>query len=143
MDEWGSVPDRGKHGIFYLRHRFQAGSGARPVSYPTGNRGCYSGGKTAGYEANHSPPSTAEVKNACSCNSTLPFVFLAWCLVKYRDNFTYTDTYLILISAVSKHFPSPTLFFFVTLFCLCRSLFDVCRLLTREDVRDRWNTVTE
>jgi hypothetical protein len=30
-------------------------------------------------EADHSPPSSAEVKNA----------FMSWCLVKHRDNFTF------------------------------------------------------
>jgi len=35
----------------------------------------------------HSPASSAEVKNAWSCNSTLSYVFMARCLVKHRDNF--------------------------------------------------------
>jgi len=35
-------------------------------------------------QADHSPPSSAEIKNAWSYNSTDPYVFLAWCLVKYR-----------------------------------------------------------
>jgi len=37
-----------------------------------------------GNEADHSPPSSAEVKNAWSYTSTPPYVFMAWCLVKYR-----------------------------------------------------------
>jgi hypothetical protein len=40
-------------------------------------------------EADHSPPSSAEVKNAWSYTSTPPYVFIAWCLVKHRDNFTF------------------------------------------------------
>jgi hypothetical protein len=39
-------------------------------------------------EADHSPPSSAEVKNAWSCTSNPQYVFMAWCLVKHRDNFT-------------------------------------------------------
>jgi hypothetical protein len=40
-------------------------------------------------EADHSPPSSVEAKNAWSCTSTLSqYVFMAWCLVKHRDNFT-------------------------------------------------------
>jgi hypothetical protein len=35
-------------------------------------------------EADHSPPSSAEVKNAGSYTSTPQYVFMAWCLVKYR-----------------------------------------------------------
>jgi hypothetical protein len=31
--------------------------------------------------ADHSPPFSAEVKNAWSCTSTPPFVFMAWCMV--------------------------------------------------------------
>jgi len=41
-------------------------------------------------EADHSPPSSAEVKNTWS-NSTPQYVFMAWCLVKHRVNFTFLD----------------------------------------------------
>jgi hypothetical protein len=41
-----------------------------------------------GREADPSPISSAEVKNAWSYNSTPQFVFMAWYLVKYRDNLT-------------------------------------------------------
>jgi hypothetical protein len=41
-----------------------------------------------GREADHLPPSTAEVKNAWRYTSTPQFVFMAWCLVQHRDNFT-------------------------------------------------------
>jgi hypothetical protein len=40
-------------------------------------------------EADHSPPSSAEVKNAWSYTSTPQYVFMAWCLAKHRDNFTF------------------------------------------------------
>jgi hypothetical protein len=39
-------------------------------------------------EADHLPPSSVEVKNAWSYTSTPQYVFMAWCLVKHRDNFT-------------------------------------------------------
>jgi len=39
-------------------------------------------------EADHSPPSSVAAKNAWIYNSTSPYVFVAWCLVKRRDNFT-------------------------------------------------------
>jgi hypothetical protein len=29
-------------------------------------------------------------KNAWSYTSTLPYIFMVWCLVKHRDNFTFT-----------------------------------------------------
>jgi hypothetical protein len=45
------------------------------------------GVKRLGHEADHSLPSSAEVKNARRYTSTPPYVFVAWCLVKHRDNF--------------------------------------------------------
>jgi hypothetical protein len=44
--------------------------------------------RVTGREADHSPPSGVEVKNAWSCTSCHPYVFVAWYLVKPRDNFT-------------------------------------------------------
>jgi hypothetical protein len=38
--------------------------------------------KRPGREADHSPPSRAEVKNAWSYTSTPQYAFMAWCLVK-------------------------------------------------------------
>jgi hypothetical protein len=42
------------------------------------------GVKRPGREADHSPPSSAEVKNAWSCTSTPQYVFMAWCLGKHK-----------------------------------------------------------
>jgi hypothetical protein len=54
------------------------------VTYPMGT-----GGKAAGVWSYHSPHSSAEVKNAWRYIYTPPqYVFMAWCLVKLRDNFT-------------------------------------------------------
>jgi hypothetical protein len=47
------------------------------------------GVKRPGHEVDHSPPSSAKVKNAWSYTSTPQYVFMAWCLVKRRDNFTF------------------------------------------------------
>jgi hypothetical protein len=42
----------------------QTGSGAHPASYPMGTRGSFPGDKARpGRDADHSPPSSAEVKN--------------------------------------------------------------------------------
>jgi hypothetical protein len=35
-------------------------------------------------EGDHSPPASAEVRNAWSHASTHPYVFMAWCSVKYK-----------------------------------------------------------
>jgi hypothetical protein len=67
-------------GNFSLHHRVQNGSGAHPASYPV--VALTLGIKRPGGEADHSPPSNAEV--------THPYVFMAWCLVKHRDNFTFS-----------------------------------------------------
>jgi hypothetical protein len=49
-------------GNFSLHHRVQIGSRAHPASYPVGTRGFFPGVKRPGREADHSPPSSAEVK---------------------------------------------------------------------------------
>jgi len=52
------------------------------------------GAERPGREAGHLPPSGTEVKNAWRYTSTLQYVFMEWCLVKHKENFTFT---LILI----------------------------------------------
>jgi hypothetical protein len=43
-----------------------------------------------GREADHSPPSSTEVKRITGAIPPFPpYVFMAWCLVKHRDNFTF------------------------------------------------------
>jgi hypothetical protein len=51
------------------RRRWQNDFG---MSYPMGTRVLFLGVKWPGHEADHSPPSSAEVINAWSCTSTLP-----------------------------------------------------------------------
>jgi hypothetical protein len=60
-------------GNFSLHHLVQ---GAHPVSYQMA--------------LSHSPTSSAEIKHAWSYTSTPQYAFMAWCLVKHRDNFTFT-----------------------------------------------------
>jgi hypothetical protein len=43
-------------------------------------------------EADHSPPSSVEVKNAWRYTAIPQYVFMAWCLVKHRDIFNFTFT---------------------------------------------------
>jgi hypothetical protein len=45
-------------------------------------------------EADHSPPSSAEIKTAWRYTSTPQYVFMAWCLIKHWDNFTFTLLYI-------------------------------------------------
>jgi hypothetical protein len=47
--------------------------------------------KQLGLEADYSPLSSAKVvKNVWSYTSTSQYVFMAWCSVKHKDNFTFT-----------------------------------------------------
>jgi hypothetical protein len=43
------------------------------------------GVKRPGREADYSPPSSVEAKNAWSYTSTTQYVFMAWCLIKYKE----------------------------------------------------------
>jgi hypothetical protein len=61
-------------GNFSLHHRVQTCSGAHPASYSMGTGGSFSEGKLPGLETDHSPPSSAEVKNAWSYTSARPLV---------------------------------------------------------------------
>jgi hypothetical protein len=90
LDDRGSrVRFPAEAGNFSLRHRVQNGSGAHPPSYPVDTKGSFPEVKRPGGEADHSPPSRAEVKNARSYTSIPQYVFMAWYLVKHRDNFTF------------------------------------------------------
>jgi hypothetical protein len=60
------------------------------------------GVKRPGSEADHSHRSSAEAKNAWSYTSTPHYVFMAWCLVKHRDNFTLL--YFTLLSFTLLYF---------------------------------------
>jgi hypothetical protein len=60
MDSRGWIPSRSK--IFL--YSTQTGSEVYPASYPLGYRGLSRGAKRPGREADHSSPSSAEVKNS-------------------------------------------------------------------------------
>jgi hypothetical protein len=49
-------------GNFSLHYYVQNGSGDHPAPYPLGTRGSFPGGKRPERETDHSPPSSAEVK---------------------------------------------------------------------------------
>jgi hypothetical protein len=95
-----------------------------PSFLSSGYRDSFSGCKVAGWgggegEADHSPPSSSEVKNAWSYASTPLYVFMAWYLVKPREtlslihsrcNLTETNgivteanaTFILLQTAIEK-----------------------------------------
>jgi hypothetical protein len=62
----------------FSRHHLQTGSGTHPASYLRGNGALSLGVTQPGREADHSPPSSAEVKDAWSYTSTPQYAFMAW-----------------------------------------------------------------
>jgi hypothetical protein len=55
--------------------------------------------KRPGRQTDHSPPSSAEAKKEWSYDSTSPYVYIAWCLMSTRDNFTfYLHNYGVIIT---------------------------------------------
>jgi hypothetical protein len=86
MDDRGSrVRFRAGAGNFSLH---QNGSETNPASYPMGPGALSLGIKRPERETDHSPPYSGEVKNAWSYTSDPQCVFMAWRVVKRRDNFT-------------------------------------------------------
>jgi hypothetical protein len=69
------VPVGSKNFHFYLI--VQAGSGVHPTSYKMGTRVSFLGVKRQGREADHSPPTSAEVKKIWIYTSTALYVFMA------------------------------------------------------------------
>jgi hypothetical protein len=62
LDDRGSITDEAEDFSFSLC--VQIGSGAHPASYPMGTGDPFPGGKARpGRDTDHSPPSSAEVKN--------------------------------------------------------------------------------
>jgi hypothetical protein len=64
-----------------LRH-VQTGSGTHPASYPMVPGSLSLGVKRSVREADHSPPSSAEVKERVELYLHSQYAFIAWCSVK-------------------------------------------------------------
>jgi hypothetical protein len=82
-----------------------------PIQWVTG--GLFLGVKRPGCEADHSPSSSSEVKNAWRYTSTPQFIFMAWCLLKHRDNFALRLPYCEYLFSCFRH---ESLFYLSTLF---------------------------
>jgi hypothetical protein len=57
-----------------------------PCLLYNGQRGFFPWGN-----ADHSHPCSAEVINVRSYNSTTPYIFMMWCLIQHKDNFTFGE----------------------------------------------------
>jgi hypothetical protein len=62
---------------FSLLHLLQTGFGVHPTSYTMGTGGSFPAVKRPGREADHSPPTSAEVKKMWIYTSTPPYAFMA------------------------------------------------------------------
>jgi len=108
MDDQVLIP--GRCGNSSLCHRLQTDSEVHSASYLMGTGVLTPGVKRPGREADHSPPSTAEVKPEWSYTSTPQYIFMSCCLIKqlsngyvlkasylikHGNNFTYLLTYLL------------------------------------------------
>jgi hypothetical protein len=80
---WGGVGSF----LLYIMFRPALGPTQPPLHWVPGALSL--GVKRLRREADHSHPSSADVKNAWSYTSIPQYVFMAWCLVKHRDNFTF------------------------------------------------------
>jgi len=60
----------------------QTCSGSHPAFYPVGTGDSYSRGKMTGYEADHSPPASAEFRNTWSYTSKSP-IYLHGTVLNY------------------------------------------------------------
>jgi len=75
----------GKDRVFSLRHHVQTGSGTHPVI----TCGSFRGSIAAGARSYHLTPSSVEFNNEWSYASSVPYVFVAWRLIKHMDNFKF------------------------------------------------------
>jgi hypothetical protein len=92
-------------GIFVFAIVSRMALGAHPASYPMGVVDSFAGGKVAGV---WSWPLHLLPKSRMRGAIPPPpqYVFMAWCLVKHRDNFTFTLTTLCgLYTSVYQKFP--------------------------------------
>jgi hypothetical protein len=86
---------------FSPHHHVQTGSGSHTISFIHWVPGSSLGEEQQGLEADHSPQTSAEVKNAWSYTSTPQYAFMAWCSLKkqHKDRFTLTLCFMKSIPA--------------------------------------------
>jgi hypothetical protein len=78
--------------LFYTASTPALGPTRSPIQFQWVAGALSPGVKRPYREANHSPFSSSEVKNAWSYTSTPQYIFMKWYLVKNRHNFTFTFT---------------------------------------------------
>jgi hypothetical protein len=89
MDDRGVGVRVSLHLNFSLLHVVQAGSGVQPASCPMGTGALSPGVKRQGREADHSPPSNADVTKTCIYTSIPPYAFMEQWLYLYYYCYYY------------------------------------------------------
>jgi hypothetical protein len=75
---------------FSILHSIHTGSGGHSASYSVGTGWIFPWSEASGRVADNWPPYIAKVKNTWSNTSKRPHVFMVWCLINDRHNFTFT-----------------------------------------------------
>jgi hypothetical protein len=107
-----------------LLHMGPTGCEVHLVSFPMSNTAPYSGTKRQWREADHSLPTSAEVKKTLVYTFTPPYTFMTYCLIKYRVNFTFTYKVEILTVSCNNKFKNiwtPLKWLHLAIFILLRS----------------------
>jgi hypothetical protein len=76
------------------------------------------GVKQLGHKADHSPPSSVRSKNTWSYTFTPQYIFMAWCIVKHRDNLLIFCQMLMITRNVEELNAAD----FKEIFILCHAL---------------------
>jgi hypothetical protein len=96
LEGWDVESRQGQE--FSLLQIVQTDSGSHPGSYHMGPQWV----KRQGHEADHSPPTSAEVKKTWTYTSTPPCL-QGMCLVKHSDNFTFYFILNFMITFIAQH----------------------------------------
>ena len=81
LRKWGSVPKQGQDFALLIPSPAQ-----KTIPVCTNTRS-FPGVKQLEYKVDHSPPPTVKVKNSWSSVSIPAYAFMAWCLIKQRQDF--------------------------------------------------------
>jgi len=88
---WSGVQVPAEDGNLCLHYCVQTGSDTHTASYPMGYQGAlFLEVKRPDREADHSPPSSTEIKNVSSYTSTHPILRQDVVLRQHRDKFNFT-----------------------------------------------------
>jgi hypothetical protein len=118
-EELGLNSQLGQEIFLFAASRLAQGPAQPPAQWVAG--ALSPGVKWPGNEANHAPPSSAEVRKAWSYTFTPPYIFMMWCLIiyyhgliiKHRNNFNF---YIYFYPSQQKHFNYTCMFLFLRLF---------------------------